>query len=186
MTILAKKRYRVMLDFELTVDDNAIINSGNADDVKQWDLALLHQFIKDEQHVQYLATEYIALDMGFWTPEDVEKRLGIGDNSQQETFNPAIEALPDDVRKVWQEIRDDPEINFDWCLEGVTDCFDTKLVEAHVEEFKEDEEEQEAITANIDKPLTFAELVDALDVISVPVEFDSVPLPYDPDDFAVV
>jgi hypothetical protein len=175
-----------MLDFELTVNDNAIIESGNADDVKQWDLALLHQFIKDKQHVQYLTTEYIALDMGFWTPEDVEKRLGIGDKSQQDIFVPSIEALPDDVRKVWQEIQDDPEINFNWCLESVTDCFDTKLIEAHIEEVKEDEEEQEIITEDINRPLTFDDIITALDVISTPVEFDSVPLSCDPDDFSVV
>ena len=175
-----------MLDFELIVNDNAIIESGNADEVKQWDLALLHQFIKDEQSMQYLAAEYIALDMGFWTPEDVEKRLGIGDKSQQETFNPSIEALPDDVRDVWQSMINDPEVDFNWCLEGVTNCFDTKLIETHIEEVKENEEEQEIITADTDRSLTFDELITAFDVLSVPVEFDSVPLPYDPDDFSVV
>ena len=184
MTELVKRRYRVMMDFDLIINDNAIINSGNAGDVKQWDLALLHQFIKDKQHVQYLATEYIALNMGFLTVDDYEKKLGIGDKHRREVFTPAIEALPPDVREQWEEVKDDEE--FEWTLEGITDCFDTELVVAHIKEVKEGEEEQEIITEDIDSPLTFDELIAALDVISVPVEFDSVPLPYDPEDFSAV
>ena len=181
MPELLKRRYRVMLDFDLIVNDSAIIESGNADEVKQWDLALLHQFIKDKQHVQYLATEYIALNMGSLTIDDYEKKLGIGDKHRREVFTPAIDALPPDIREQWEAVKDDEE--FEWTLEGITDCFDTELINAHIEEVKE---EQEIITEDIDRPLTFDELVTALDVISVPVEVDSIPMPYDPDDFSVV
>lgn len=50
---------------------------------------------------------------------------------------------------------------------------------------EDDEEEQEVITADIDRPLTFEELVNALDVISKPTEISDVPLTVDPDDYPV-
>jgi hypothetical protein len=140
---LLKKRYRITLDFELTADDNAIVSSLSDDDVKRWDLALLQQFVKDSDAVRHLAVEYIALDMGFWTPEDVEGHLGVGDKDRQETFKPSIALLPDDVREAWQEMQNDPEIDFEWCLEGVTDCFETTLVDSKIEEIKEQDNGQQ-------------------------------------------
>ena len=81
---------------------------------------------------------------------------------------------------------DDPEVDINWCLEGITDCFDTSLINASIEEIKANNDPPEPIIADTDQSLTFDDLINVFDKISKPTTMDDVPLSVDPDDIPVI
>jgi hypothetical protein len=168
MSKLLKKRFIASFIFEVTVNDKPIVESGNNEEIQHYDLALLHQFLKtDQSKVQKLIGQNIALQMGTWTIDDIEKHInGIiiedGDKDKEDLFRSTIDALPTIECQWWQEVLDDPQCSISECTENIVDCFDVSLVASQL---------QEAIPVKT---------IDALPAI----EFDEVDI--EDDDFAPI
>jgi hypothetical protein len=135
VTELVKKRVTVSFIFDITVDDDRIRSSGNDDEIKTLDLALLHQFLREsDEQVKRLLAEQVSLEISSWYVDDVMQLLTgeVGDEAYVSTiFTPAIEALPEPERTDWRNIRDTYDLNEN--VEQIIECFKTKLVESRIE-----------------------------------------------------
>jgi len=132
MAKLYEKQIQVSFLFNVHVDDNAIVQLGNDEEVKEMDLALLRAFLTDKTNLIHLFADSIAMDIGFLYSDELSALFGYPDVPYEKLFEPSIDALAGDIGKVWRDIRDDPQSDLSRCLEGVEACFETKLVAAHL------------------------------------------------------
>ena len=139
MVELQRKRLCVTFGFDVVVDDRKIRQSGNDEEVKQLDLALLHQFLVDDQvRVRMLLADMVSLQLGGMYDDEVRNHLvkgaPDGDTFMEYLFHDAIEQLPEPFLKEWREIRDDPAIDLSQCVEGILACFEVTLVSGSLEQ----------------------------------------------------
>ena len=139
MVDLQRKRVTASFTFEVRVDDTKIHSSGNDEEVKQLDLALLRQFLEsDPERVRILLADMISLQLGGMYDDETRKYLvkGVpdGDTFMKYLFYDAIEQLPEPFLTDWREIRDDPAIDLSQCVEGILACFEVTLVSGSLEQ----------------------------------------------------
>lgn len=134
---LAKHRIRVSFDFDVTCDDGAILNSGNDEDVKAHDLALLKSLLQTPQLIDILV-DMIGTELGLNGCETFMARFlpQVSTNCHY-LFSDAIDRLSGENATYWRDIRDAPKVRHEsllsMCAEHIFECFGAKFVNSSYE-----------------------------------------------------
>jgi hypothetical protein len=142
-TELLKKRVRVSFDFDVIVNDGPIINSGNDEDIKTHDLALLQQFlVADKDKLLEMLAYEAGLELGLNSCETfVETFLPqieySNDGMDQYIFGSAIAQLQGPSGEYWTDIEADtyaahPDL-LGLCTETLFECFKAEFVSSFFE-----------------------------------------------------
>lgn len=140
-TELYRQRIRVSLDFDVTVNDGKIVNSGNDAEVKAFDLALLKRFLVADQAMLRLMLAYqVALNIAWRNAEDIEEWL-LGSimeaNYERRLYGPAIDTMEGPEGEYWRETRALPPDKYgdalSICTEYISECFQAQYVDSRVE-----------------------------------------------------
>jgi hypothetical protein len=137
-TELLKRRVRISFDFDVTVNDGPIVNSGNDEDIKSNDLALLQQFlIEDEDKLLEMLAYEVGLELGLSSCETFvemflpEINFSSGE-MEQYLFGPAIEDLQGKAGEYWRDIEAETYAAhhdlLSLCTETLFECFKAKFV----------------------------------------------------------
>jgi hypothetical protein len=122
-TELLKQRVRVSFDFDVTVNDAPIHNSGNDDDFKQYDLALLRSLLTaDKAKLLDMMIDAIGSELGLNSPETfMVQFLPQIDPNCHALFSKAIDALRGDAEDYWRHA-------LPLAAETIFACFDAEFV----------------------------------------------------------
>jgi len=128
---LSRQRVRVSFEFDVSVNTSPILSTGNDDDVKAHDLALLKQFLQTPAAMT-LMVDTIGAQLGLNSAETfVETFLSQIDTNSHVLFSKAIAELSGDEGEYWRDIRDAPMPNEDdllsLCTEEVVECFSAEF-----------------------------------------------------------
>jgi hypothetical protein len=145
---LFKQRVRVTFEFDVACNSEPILNTGNDDDVKAHDIALLKSFLMTPQLVDMLVDK-IGCELGLNSPESfIQRFLPTLNTECHSLFSKAIETLTDENGKHWRGIRDYQGTNdlLSICTESIFECFSAQFVSSSYETIHT-EEEWDAILA---------------------------------------
>ncbi|GHO59286.1 hypothetical protein [Ktedonobacter robiniae] len=137
MTGLYKKRIQITFTLEATIDDKSIHESGNDDEVKQLDLALLHQLIiSSPEKADLLLADAAVNALDFYQIEGVSKEI-LGypcDEGELPRYclRDAIEQLLEPYGSEWQRICTYEKVEFNEISQSIRECFSATIIEQHV------------------------------------------------------
>lgn len=140
---LLRRRLRVTLYLDICVSDTPITRSGNDEEVKQFDLALLRQFlIADEKMLHKMLFYQAALYLSYRNAEDIEEWLYgsiMEPNYERNMLCPAVEQLEGRAGEYWREVRDSKPATEGYgntlglCTEDIFRCFSTHFVRSDID-----------------------------------------------------
>ena len=129
-----RQRVRISFDFDVMVNDEPILNSGNDEEIMRYDVALLKSFLAtDKEKLLHMMMDAIGTEIGLNSTESfmAEFLPEINTNSHV-LFEKAIDALRGYDWAYWQETRDEEDLPWGSVLslatEKLFECFEAEFM----------------------------------------------------------